>query len=333
MDLKQWGVIGHESTLVQLIAQMQAGRLGHAILLTGPSRVGKSLLALRLAQALNCLRPSKERPCGECRSCSRIERGIHPDIVHVEREKSSIKIDAIRAMQSGISAPPLEANQRVVIIHDMQHASGEAMDSLLKTLEEPPRHTRIIVTASAAEDLLPTIVSRCQLIALRLVPRRTIAEALKERAHDIDPEILVRIARMSAGRPGWALQALNDSELLDWRREVFNALKTLLSGNRSRRFEVAQEMAYSDGLPEILDMWQSFWRDALLQSQGLGQHIVNVDQMTAYDELVTQSTTQDILAALRAVRRAQESIGRNANKRITLDVMFLNMPYVRLTGA
>ncbi len=327
--LQHWGVIGHQAVINLLSGQIETGRLNHALLITGPAQTGKSLLAQRIAQAVNCL-AQQTRPCGACRACTMIERGIHPDIIHVEREKTSIKIDAIRAVQQGLSLPPLEAHEKVIILHDLQYASGEAMDSLLKTLEEPPSHTRIIVTASAAEDLLSTIVSRSQQIPLRLVPSDTIRAAIGSIEPDIDPKLADDLSKMAAGRPGWVISVLKDESLLEWRGEVFEALQKLLSSSRHLRFKYARDMAYSDGIMTILELWQSFWRDALLWSEGLEANIVNVDQVTAMTMLSSQSKREDIIKALQAVRTAQTAIQRNANKRMVLDVMLLHWPYIRL---
>lgn len=328
--MENWGVIGHHMAISVLQKQLESGRLGHALLLTGPAQIGKSLVAFRLAQAINCLNEGK-RPCGVCRSCSRIERGVHPDIIHVERETSSIKIDTIRKMQQGLNVPPLEARDRIVIIHDLQYASGEAMDSLLKTLEEPPSRTRIIITASASEVLLPTIVSRCQIIPLRLVAPKIIADGVLEQAQALSEAAADEISRVSAGRPGWALQAVQDEALLTWRSEAIEALKSLLVNNRSTRFEAAKDMAYADSLTEILEMWQSFWRDALLWSEGLPEQIVNVDQQTAFEQINEQTEQKQIVSAIRAIHNAQAAMERNANKRMVLDVMFLRLPYLKLS--
>jgi DNA polymerase-3 subunit delta' len=163
-----WSVIGHEWAVRLLSGQIAAGRTRHAYLFTGAPGLGKTTLAMRLAQAFNCIGGSP--PCNKCRPCDLIGRGGHPDVLIVQPEGTSIKIEAIRDLQAALTLRPLEARFRVALILNANRLTDAAADALLKTLEEPPATARLLLTSESAEATLPTIVSRCQVITLRPVP-------------------------------------------------------------------------------------------------------------------------------------------------------------------
>ena len=138
-----------------------------AVLMAGPAGVGKRLTAIAIAQAVNCLQPQSsgefERDaCGECASCRRIARGVHPDVIVVEPgETGAIKIEQLRDVIDRSQYRPFEGRRRVVIINEADAAGADAQSALLKTLEEPPSASLFILISSIPDALLPTVLSRC----------------------------------------------------------------------------------------------------------------------------------------------------------------------------
>ncbi len=320
-----WGLIGHEWAVEMLAARLAAGRLAHAYLLTGPPGIGKMALAVRLAQAINCLDP--DPPCGVCRPCDLIGRGLHSDVQIVAADGRSIKIDAVRDLQRDVILRPLEARSRIAIIQDAQAATGHAADALLKLLEEPPPTTRLLLTAEAASGLPPTIASRCQAIPLRPVPAERIAAALREQL-DLAPEQAVLIARLSGGRPGWALEAAANPDLLTGRAEQIGWLIDALHAGRTARFALSEALARHDALPHVLDVWQSWWRDAFLLAEGSQTAPVNADHLDDLRRVAAAITPQQARLALRAIRRTLDALDRNANTRLAVEVMLLDLPVI-----
>jgi len=321
-----WSLVGHAWAVNMLSSRLAQGRLSHSFLITGSENIGKSLLALRLAQAINCT--GETPPCRECRSCTLFERGNHPDMHVVERDGSTIKIDSIREMQSELALQPLEARHRIAFIYDLHYATGSAMDSLLKTLEEPPGGATLIVTAASAELLLPTIVSRCQVIPLRPVPGAEIESGLINLFPDLDLEQAGVLARLSAGRPGWAIAAAQDPSMLEDRNKIIDDLIGLLSSNRTIRFAYAQELSRSDQLDTILEIWQTLWRDVLHMAEGSTVTPVNTDRHNDITSIAGTLTSEKIRDILLGINRTQNALERNANSRLTLDVMMLDLPYL-----
>src|SRR5258706_2202855 len=152
-----WGIIGHAWAVDFLRRSIAGGHVAHAYLLSGPVGVGKALLALRLAQTLNCQTGGPD-PCLSCRACKRIERGNHPDVRvagmatqaaglkpdEAARQKD-LKIDTVREWQGDISLRPYEGRRRVFILHDAEKLTEAAANAMLKTLEEPPLYATIVL--------------------------------------------------------------------------------------------------------------------------------------------------------------------------------------------
>lgn len=320
-----WGIIGHQWAVDLLARRLAGGRMGHAYLFTGPEGVGKSTLVTRLAQAINCTGESP--PCGRCRACGLIERGLHPDIHVVRAENRSIKIEQIRDLQSSLTLRPLEVRYRVAAILDFQKITPAAADALLKTLEEPPSDVRMFITAHVAEALPHTIVSRCQVIPLRPVPVSQIEAALHHHL-DIPAGEAATLAHLSGGRPGWALSAARDPERLARRAGIIDDLLAVLRDNRSGRFDYVERIYRLDNLDEILDVWRSWWRDVLLLAEGSQVMPVNADRLGDLQELAYAIGPGAARRALRAVLQTITALEQNANSRLALDVMLLEMPYL-----
>src|SRR5574341_329773 len=203
-----WDIIGHEWAVAHLSARLAAGRLRHAILFTGISSVGKTALAVRLAQAINCTGDAP--PCLACRACDLIGRGIHPDLLILTPDGNTIKIEQVRDLQSALILRPVEARFRIALILDAHRLTDSAADALLKTLEEPPSTALLLLTAPLAESVRETIASRCQVIGLRPVPTAQVQAGLTARL-GISPERAAQIAPLAAGRPGAAITLARQS--------------------------------------------------------------------------------------------------------------------------
>jgi len=237
-------MIGHQWAINLLKVQVANNASRHAYLFTGPKGVGRRTMALRLAQALNCGNaPSPGEPCFECRTCTLIERMQHPDlaIVQSEREGRTLKVGQVRELQHEVSLTPYEAHYRVAILLRFEEASTSAANALLKTLEEPPPQVKIILTAESAERLLPTIVSRCEVLRLRPLAVKDVSLGLSSKM-EIPIEQSKLFAHISGGRPGYALRLHNEPELLDKRNKWLDDLQRMISSNRVERFAYAENL-------------------------------------------------------------------------------------------
>lgn len=319
-----WQVVGHKWAVDLLNRALASGRVAHAYLLTGPPQIGKKSLALNFAQALNCL--DEERPCGQCLACRKIAHGSHPDVQLIEGEGGSLKIDQMRTLQHEAALSPLEGRWKVYIIRQMEQATAEAANCLLKTLEEPPAHVILLLTASQADALLPTIVSRCQVLNLRPLANETVQRALQER-WGVDAERARLLARLSGGRLGWAVAASQNDTILARREKHLDEMMELLSQGRVERLGYAQQLSRNpEAAPELLHLWLSWWRDLLLAASDSSAGIINIDREDALRAQAQRYSLGQVRDFVEALRAAAWRLEHNANTRLTLEVLTLSLP-------
>lgn len=331
-----WNIIGHEWAVQYLHRSLANERATHAYVIAGLPNVGKTLLATRLAQALNCEQPNA--PCGDCRACRRIEKGSFPDVrstglqaqAAAQKPSESVKqrlgIDAIREWQADIALRPYEGRRRVFILHNAETLTDQAANAMLKTLEEPPPYATLILLANGTGDLLPTIASRCQALKLRPVPRHLIENALIER-WNIAPADAHTVAAWSGGRMGWAVTVAQSPELLAARSEHLDALLDIGHQSLIDRFKWAEKIGKGDKetVHATLELWQLWWRDVLLTAAGTPAGIINVDRA---DELqaLAKIPLPKIHAVLRSLGEATQQIKENVSPQLALEGVLLQLP-------
>ena len=325
-----WQIIGHDFAIRLFQKSIETQRVSHAYLLSGPRQVGKTTLAVEFAKAANCLEP--ERPCGRCRSCQKIAKGIHPDvqIIDLEDGAKNIGIEAIRKLQEGVALRPAEGLAKVYILIEAERLSEPAANALLKTLEEPPPSVVLMLTTRDSNMLLPTIVSRCQQVELRPVPAKEIERALVQR-YELPADRARLLAALSEGRLGWAFQMASNPVLMDRRLELRNRLADLPAADRVSRFAFAAELAnlYSrepEAVRDILETWQFWWRDLLMCRLGLRDLVINVDLEDRIDKISSSYPVEKLGSMVSAIQATISMLSQNINPRLSLEVLMLNVP-------
>lgn len=324
-------IIGHEWAVQLLSGAIQHNRVGHAYLITGPDMIGKTTLARTFAQALNC--SEVERPCGVCRTCNLIAKDKHPDVRLLQPEvsgrgKLSYKIDAFRQLQRDLNLAAYEANYKVAIIKRFDTANVNAANAFLKTLEEPPQNVILLLTANDADTVLPTIASRCRTVNLRQLPLSTIEQALQTR-WQLPADDARFLAHVADGRLGYAIRAHQNPEGMQTRTQALDILYEALQGRRVGRFQLADKLARKpESLPAILQIWLSWWRDALLLAQGenKGLTVSNIDALETLQGWVAHWTKEQALTSLQHTSQALWQLERNANTRLVLENLLLYYP-------
>ncbi|MDH5525390.1 MAG: DNA polymerase III subunit delta', partial [Desulfobulbaceae bacterium] len=248
-----------------LLRAVSLGKMGHAFLFKGPAGVGKKTLAQVFAAYLNCRRPENREPCGRCPSCLKFSSGNHPDFILIEPEGAAIKISQVRELIKTLAFPPFEARYRIVLLADIHTMRREAANSLLKTLEEPPADTILILTGDEAGDILATIISRCQVIPFFPLPYEQVAAALSQEG--IPGDNAFTLAAMAEGSLGRA-RLLHQKDQLQLRGEIIDALSSL-ERNRPATVQAIYDLAekcakQKEDLVELLELVKTWFHDLIL---------------------------------------------------------------------
>ncbi len=318
-------VIGHEWATDLLLNGLARGRVPHAALIVGLPNIGKTTVAFTFAQALNCT-GGQPVPCGECISCLKIASGNHPDVRILDAPGQSLKIGEVRDLQRDLSLSPHEGRWRVAVLSDFERATVEAANALLKTLEEPPAQVALVLTATEADVLLPTIVSRCQVLSLRPLSTSVIKDTLISHwdAHPTQADLL---ATLSNGRLGWAISALGDESLLARRNEHLDNLASLMSKGRVERLAYAADLSRDPALvKEVLALWLGWWRDVLLLASGSHVAITNLDRKAMLHQQSGQVTIRQAQRMVAQLRSTTKNLDQNVNVRLALEVLLLSLP-------
>jgi DNA polymerase-3 subunit delta' len=325
-----WDIFGQTKAVDLLKSGVEQDRLSHAYLFVGPKHIGKGTLALKLAQAVNC--PEEDLPCGICASCSRIASGANPDVqtICLAPGAKEIGIDQIREAQHTASLKPYESKFRVFVIDGADRLSTEASNCLLKTLEEPPDSVLLILAAEHKGQILPTILSRCQMVELHPVAAAVIEKGLVEK-WEVDEGKAKQLSRFCNGSIGWALMAYDDESITAGRSEIIDKIIELGAAPITDRFAYAAELATlfgqdKDAVFESLYLWIGWWHDILLVKHDCKDLVVNIDRIDGLKKLAVQYDADQIAGCAKSLNSAVYNLRRNANPRLVLEVLMLNIP-------
>jgi DNA polymerase-3 subunit delta' len=314
-----------------------------------------------------CLCGELPVPCGICESCRRIAAGTHPD-VHIIHPGSkggqNISVEQMRDVRQDVARRPILGRRKVYLIPTAEAMNEEAANTLLKTLEEPPEYVTLVLMATSPTRVLPTVLSRCQVIPFGLVPPAAISEWLQARG--LPAERAAALAFGAGGRPGLALRWSEEPEALDRRRQVFELLEevtplrhrarerpgesvaALRLAERARRLAGPDESdaqtagsaparagdepapgaraAAKPAFMRLIELIRGYYRDLLLLSQGAPETLLwNGDRLTALRSAVQQYSPEEMLAATEAVDRCQQFLERNVAPQLALETLFLDL--------
>lgn len=262
-SLKQIELVGQGEKMEQLMRSVQAGRIVHALLFTGPVGTGKRTAANWFARAMLC--QGAEKPCGECPACKKMLSGIHPDVRVIRPEKNVIKVDAIRDLIEYLSLRPYESDQHIVMIEQADKMNANAQNALLKTLESPTGNVMFFLLSDSPGGLLSTILSRCQTVRFRALSIEECTDVLQKRGMEpVRAKLLSGLAQGSVGR---ALALDGDEEYFEIRKRVLNSLESL-NGNASVAASAAMIAEEKGNERTILEMMELWARDLMAVQNG-----------------------------------------------------------------
>lgn len=317
-------IVGHEKLIEILKKTIEDERVSHAYLFQGEEGIGKKKLAYAFSKALLCVGDG-EKPCGICSSCKRFDSQNNPDFFHIEAHKNLIRKTEIEAIQKEMNTAPINSNKKVIIIEDADLMNKESTNKLLKTLEEPPSFVHIILTSAQTYKLLPTILSRVQIINFFPVPREKIINLLMER-YDKKEEEAKFITDFTKGAIGKSIELSQSEELFERREELLNILDSLIKGDKTKVFYSRDFFNKNeDAIDEVLDIMIYYFRDLLIYKRlGNSKLIINKDK----SDLIQSHSSMDfnkINDIILNIMKTKDIIKKNINFSLSIEAMLLNI--------
>ena len=336
---------GNSRVKAALKRMLIADRLPGALLFTGEEGIGKKLFALEVARALNCRTPKDNQACGVCSSCVRIRKlnypqrddaeewtqiiwTNHPDVGLVVAPKRVLRVEQMRQIEKEANFRPFEGKARVFLIDEADKLNDASANALLKVLEEPPKTSHLILITARPAMLLPTILSRCQMIRFSpLTPDEVETHLLKNNL--VDTKTARLRARAAGGSIGRALSG-DLATFTSQRKSMLKVLNALvLSDDRAQLLRSAEELneaQYRDEFEERLDVLETLIRDAWMLSLGVAtSQLVNEDligELNTIGQKLDPGRAGDWILQIEDLR---EQLIVNVNRKVTTDSLFLVM--------
>jgi DNA polymerase-3 subunit delta' len=339
-------LIANDEVKESLRRLLAGGRLPGSLLFTGEQGIGKKLFALELAKALNCRNRNGVEACDECSSCKRISRSTfppfgnvdddkermiwseHTDVAMVRAYKQIIRVPPMRELEREANFRPFEGVARIFIVEDADYMNPQASNALLKTLEEPPPTSHLILTTSNPTALLATIRSRCQIIRFAPIAVGEIEKFLVEEKSlpAADAHLLARTAQGSIGR---ALNA-DVEEYRERRESMLAILEALtLTGDRVQLLRSAEQLAAAKDRGEYagtLDVLETLIRDAWALALGRPQEsIVNGDLVKDLQRIAAELKSAQAASWLSQIEELRAELTVNINRKIASDALLMAM--------
>lgn len=324
---------------------IEANRIAHAFLFTGPRGVGKTSMARIMAKSLNCEHGPTAHPCNVCSNCVDITAGVSSDVIEIDGA-SNTSVDDVRDLQKELVYAPTQSKYKIYIIDEVHMLSKSAFNALLKTLEEPPDNVVFIFATTEAQKVLATIVSRCQRHDFKRIPVEAIVRRLREICQleniKIDEESLHLIARKADGGMRDALSlmdqvlsyCLNDVSIKKV-REIFGVVPTLVFSEMFKLTKARDSASLINQLHQVLEAGMDtsellvnmteFIRVVLLRKVGVAPSDITSEEYHIYDEIANLFAQDDLLYLVSTLIQARNEIRTSSNPQLLLEVLMLRL--------
>ena len=330
-------LIGNDRIKTLLRRALTDGRIGQSLLMAGPRGVGKHSFAIALAQALNCERVEFGEPCGDCVPCRKIARGEHADVRTILRESQDplvkkesksqfIKIEQTRSLSEQAQFRPYEGRRRVFIIDDAEWLMNQAANSLLKTLEEPPDTSLLILITSKPFSLLDTIRSRCLLLSFAPLGALEIETHLRTMNTMAEDEARLR-ARLACGSIGRAI-SLDVAECREMRKTLLEIIETVAFSRDSIRLLSAAEYlgrkldkeAFEQHLDAMMVLLSDLFRLKVTQEK---DSLINEDIVERLEPIAVALSVEQITDLTDRIEQVFLGLPRNVNRQLASEGMLI----------
>lgn len=320
-------IVGQEMVVKALGRARRRGEVNHAYLFSGPPGSGKKTLSLLFAQALNCT-GTAETPCGKCLACRKIAAGHHPDFHLVKPRGASIKIEQLREIKAQLYYFPYEGRKKICLFQDAELLTLPAANSLLKILEEPPERLVFLLLSARPWSLPGTVLSRCIHFHFKPLAPEKMALLLQRECPALLPgerELIITLAR---GNPGQGLEMAAQGGWEEKYAEAWSLLADIGGGPAEIIWQKAEEISKREDLPALLDFFALIYRDQLFFKLGVQAERTLIKERPEFynnDRKIFAAGPAFLERIWRAILKLQGELLQNVNKRLALEVLFLQM--------
>ena len=320
-------IIGQEQIKEHMRNALITGKVSHAYIINGEKSSGKEFIARVFAMTLQCEKGGVE-PCQECHSCKQALSDNHPDIIRVIHEKpNTISVDDIRLqVNNDVAIKPYSSSRKIYIINEAEKMTVQAQNALLKTLEEPPEYTVILLLTANVNSLLPTILSRCVVLNMKPVPDESVKKFLMHQMEvpDYKAEICVAFARGNIGKAK-ALASSEDFENV--KTEALSLLKYIGEMELSEMIAAIKKITeYKLEINDYLDIIAIWYRDVLLfKATNDVNHLVFREEIQSLRKVAQHSSYEGIEDIIEALEKAKRRLDANVNFELTMELLMLTI--------
>lgn len=321
-------IVGQEKAVNMLLNSLKEDRVSPSYIFVGSDGVGKKFTAIEFAKTINCLNLNNNlEACDTCNTCNKINKQCCPDLKIIEPTKGSIKIEQIRELRREIDLKPFEDRKKIYIIDKAEEMTIEASNCLLKTIEEPPTYAIIILICMNTDSILPTIISRCQLIKFRLIDSSKIRKILLNKIN-LKKSKAELVSKLAQGSIGKAFKLISDKEYFNRREKLLDYLTKVLPGKYDSNFFINIEKILMDinNMEEILEIILLWYRDILIIKElGIKEYIINSDKFEILKEKSRVYSQKMLIDTLDYIEQIQEFMKKNINIRLVSERLYLKM--------
>ncbi|NLY76754.1 MAG: DNA polymerase III subunit delta' [Tissierellia bacterium] len=325
MDFNQ--IIGHEKIIGILKNAIKCNHIFHCYLFAGEESVGKRLVALAFAKALLCKREDV-KPCNKCTSCLKFNSFNHPDFELIEPEDGSIPKKRIDDLIKSMAIAPLESKRRIIIIDQCDKMRIEAQNELLKTLEEPPLYVNMILITSNSNGLIPTILSRSQVIKFHPVESKKIVQLLMGEYNKTEEEANF-IAHFTKGSVGRSIALSKSPDFFNMREDVLSIIHKVVTGDKMNIMNSVDFFVENkDSIDKIMDIILYWFRDLIIYKEiGDSNLIINKDkiQILSRQSFLNIGRINDIIEY---IIKTKDYVKNNVNFQLAIEAMLLKIQEV-----
>ncbi len=325
-----WPILGHENIIRYLQRLIEKENFIHTYLFTGPRDIGKKTVSNFFVQSIFCL-ADINIPCKICINCVEIEKHIHPDFIYVNLEegKKNISIDQVRLFQEKMRLTPMRSKFKIGIINRAATLTTEASNALLKTIEEPPKNSIVILIAEKIENILPTIVSRAQNIIFNNVSNNEICNYLKDLGASSD--LAKELADFSGGAPGVAINYFKNLDSWKQQKDELKKMLDIIDNSISEKFSfVDEKMKFSQSsensysyFEDLLNSYIRISRDLILFKISSDTNLIHSFLKNSIADISKNHSFEEIMEFYKNALNGKKMIFKNINPKIILENLLL----------